>query len=524
MAITIIKQPNAVSLTKHQIEYQLETDNWITINGSKTLFVIKITASPAVDDQFTIAWGSDPIANPDESVQMTCKAAPDDTGLQYIDNAGALPLSDWVDLFFTDISKNFLFTRDFVVTRTTADASPAIKFEAREKGVKFKIEFTEALAWMIEFLNIDGVDQVFQTNMKQVLQVHVEDIYQSGTFELKHEEQRVPDLAKRSLFDIHAILDQFVENNFPTFNQAAISKCTNLIKQYFVRYYERYGDTVTEQEVITGAIKNAMMGGTTFEFFNQNKDFFTDHLVPSKAFLTWQPNDKNITEEQHEFLYFPVVSAATTSIKSIVDIFYTDGSSDLDVEIEVEAGTEQYEIFIIPVGFDQVVKAKASVVKITDRYTIKITNQADALISELRTYYLYRKPHLETKYLLYKNSIGSYETLRITGGITKGLDVTKSVYQTVLPSDYSLNDSEFTEFNVAGRDPQTFSTGHMTKDELEHLREFFLSDSRFEVSGIAYLPFVLVTKRLRFFQTSNDLWVATFEILSAFSTNSVSDA
>lgn len=523
MAISIIKQPDPVSLSRNQIEYQLETDNWITVVGSKTLFVIKITASPAVDDPFTIAWGVDPVANPDETVTMTCKAAPDDAGNQYIDNAGAIPLTDWVDLFLADLIKNFLFTRDFVLTKVTADASPAIQFRAREKGLKFSIEFTEALGWMIEFLNTDGIDQVFQTNMKQVLQVHVEDVYKSGNFELKHEEQRVPDSVKRSLFDIHEILDQFVELNPPIYNQVGVTRCDLLTKQYFVRYYERYGDTVTEQEVITGVTKAVMMAGTNFPFFNANTDFFTDYLVPSKAFLTWLPAEQDITVAQHQYLYFPIVSAATTSFKSKADIFYTDDTSDLDVEIGAAPGSEQYEIYIIPVGFSQVVQAVSDGGKTVDHYIIYITDQADAVVSELRTYYLDRKEYLSTAHVLYKNSIGGYDTLRVTGDLAFGLDVTKSVFETILPSTYDLMDPQFHEFNVSGREFIQMSTGHMKKADLIHLQELILSESIFQIDSVAYLPLTLDTKSITFTQTSADLYVMSFKVLPAYSKNSVSD-
>ena len=523
MTINLTKEPNAVSLTRHQIEYELQTDNFITVTGFKSLFVIQITSSPVVDDVFTLAWGEDPSTDPDESVIFTCKAAPDNSGTQYIDNAGPIPLSEWADLFFADLEANFLLTRDFDLTRTTADSLPAIQFQAKEKGLKFSMEFTESLSWIGEFLDFPGIDQVFQSNMNQVVQVHVEDIYLSQSFELKHEEQRVPDLNSKSLFDIHAVLDQFVESNFPTFNQSVITRCDKLIKRYFIRYYERFGLNVTEQKILTSSTKSALMGETTFEFFNQNKNIFT-YFTTSKSFLTWQPNEKNITPEQHEFLYFPIVDGATTSIKSKVDIFYSDGSSDLDTEIQVKDTTKVDEIYIIPVGFDQVVKGVSAGAKTVVQYDIKVTDQADTVISELRRYYIYKKTHLETEYILFRNSIGAYETLRITGDIVKGLDITKLFFQTVLPSDYSLNDPEFTEFNVVGRENQVWSTGHMTKAELEHLQEFLLSESRFQISGSAYLPITLKTQKMKFFKTPDDLFAMTFEFNPAYTKNSVSDA
>jgi len=493
------------------MEWDLDTDNWILNAGTKAVLKIEIeNLGDAPNDSFTMAWA-------DESEVFTIKAIPDDSGNE-LPESGILTLAQFADLLRDEMEKNYPLSNDFVLTRSSAGGEFII-FTAREVGADYDITLTEALAWMTEDSSTAGVDASNETNMEIILQVWGEDSYKSGDFEKLVELAKTPDSNSNVVFDVAEIIEPLLGEDLPTYNQAAITRCDNVIKRFYGRYGERYGTTLTFNEIVTddagGAYYSGVNGGSGFQFFNDNPDLLT--YLGTDNFLTFQPDNKEISEAQHEYLYW-CATAGYASIEAHLDIYFTDGTNILDTTYLTKATIFKTEIYIVPISHNKI--AALLVIpagKTIDYFKVwMVDGGAGTAITNKRTYYIDRKQYIENTYLLYRNSLGAFETLWCKGEIEQGIEVKREELEQIIDSDYAATDKEIVEYETNSQDPETIHTGWLNKTWARHMREVIFSSSRYKVGDAAYEAVLMRTDSFKFNKTTQHLYGLKLSIKPAY--------
>src|SRR5699024_1526775 len=155
-------------------------------------------------------------------------------------------------------------------------------------------------------------------------------------------------------------------------------------------------------------------------------------------FLTWQPNNKRVTPDQQEYLYYLTTNQAYTTLYMHGQATFSDGTT-ADIPSKSIIGATD-KLCIIPVGYGQLGLADLDATKTVKKYSICVNKSADPTAlenrSEDRTYVLDHQYYKHTRYFLYQNSLGGFETLRCTGKFTDKIEVLQQEGQRVLPANY----------------------------------------------------------------------------------------
>jgi hypothetical protein len=110
------------------LKFQAST-NLIDSAGIKAEVILTWSAVALADEYFDLLLNG-------ETVRFTCKAAPDNSGVQFHDNTLSATLNNWVALLAADLRKNYLIARyyDVVVLTNT------ITITAKEEGTDYSQE------------------------------------------------------------------------------------------------------------------------------------------------------------------------------------------------------------------------------------------------------------------------------------------------------------------------------------------------------------------------------------------------
>lgn len=122
----------AVVLSGNKIPLQFQaSENFLETEGSKAEVILTWSDFAVADEYFDLLLAG-------ETVRFTCKAAPDNSGIQFHDNSGAGTLNEWVALLASDLQANYLLSRYYDLSVTDA----AITITAKENGSDYSQEFT----------------------------------------------------------------------------------------------------------------------------------------------------------------------------------------------------------------------------------------------------------------------------------------------------------------------------------------------------------------------------------------------
>lgn len=150
-------------------------------------------------------------------------------------------------------------------------------------------------------------------------------------------------------------------------------------------------------------------------------------------------------------------------------------------------------------------------------YYLKVTAVADSAGTDTRTtivdeyfFNLDNRNFYDKYFLLYRNSIGGMETVRLLGQVDLSADYARQQARRTLPPVwFSQLKNEITEETFT----HTADTGFMSKEELMKLRDLFLSKQVHQVErvpspqgeGVGVRPIVLVSSKAKFFSNRDNL-------------------
>jgi hypothetical protein len=107
------------------------SDNYIKSAGTKAEIILEWTAVALADEYFDLLLFG-------ETVRFTCKASPDNSGVQFHDNTLGETLANWVALLAEDLQKNYLISRYYDLDVDGAE----ITITAKTEGSDYSQEFT----------------------------------------------------------------------------------------------------------------------------------------------------------------------------------------------------------------------------------------------------------------------------------------------------------------------------------------------------------------------------------------------
>jgi hypothetical protein len=247
------------------------------------------------------------------------------------------------------------------------------------------------------------------------------------------------------------------------------------------------------------------------------KEFFTKVILEQKQPLLFPAAKELVDPEALKFFYwiYPFDDQALQTVT--YKVYFSDGTSaTLDQATKLISG--KWAVNCVPCGFSQsglnaIIPLNKSAVK----YSVTVGTETQTIVAEY-FFTLDNRNFYEPYYLLYRNSIGGLETVRLLGQVDLAADYARQQARRTLPPSWygAVITDESTEETFS----YTADTGFMGKEELLKLRDLFLSKEKYQVTspsgGRGLIPIVLTNNKAKFFSNKENLVSAQIDWQQAF--------
>lgn len=327
--------------------------------------------------------------------------------------------------------------------------------------------------------------------------VRVEETTGTDVFTSKLKARLYPDADGNGVFSARAAFRDLLTAIPPDLNETEIVRLTDRIK-----FFKHYSGELQDDESIPDegdlTASNAMLvllGGVSKQKY-PGLNYFTSYLPANKKFLTWAPVVKDVDRLQEDYLNFWIYSVDIATIKLQVKVYFDDTTNETDVIKEV-TGVVYGQLYQVPAGPANCGALLINPAKNATHYEVSLLDQADAVISEVRTYRIAQVRHPLTRFFMFLNSLGSYEVLMFTGQAESSTDFDREVVQKFLPYNYAAIDGEFQVNHVTLQQKASYSSGFikgaLAKQWKEYMVDFIKSTDIYDVTTGERLKRVVTT-------------------------------
>jgi len=505
MAITILKTPPLVALTGNQIEFSMQSDNYLESAGSKAVNLITFTDAGQNGSIMILSWSN-------KAIPIECSDDPDDSGNQIPSKLLIADLTDWVEAVKTKLQLNYYTDQDFILTSNLGE----LTLTARENGADYIITWTKT--WLNPQPTLGttgGSDRTLHPFFKIGLLL---DILEDAEFINIAEDQKPVDTDGKAIFDISKLFSDYLNSQFE-FPEAsdtlAIARANNC-RKYRIRYFEKYGESITARLLTESDPLFTLYAGISHlqkAIYNRQETSFWKKLEYNLYFLTWQPTTKYIDRYQTEKLYF-LLQTEISWLSLKAKTTYQDGSSATTNIITI-ADPVQYQVYEFILTLEKLQLAGYDDETIV-KYEVWLQDGSSNILTEIRTFVQDYNPYENIRYFLFLNSLGGWDTLRVTGLQEDGIELTRKEVFKILGSDFTNHDHQIAHSSVKERKTYTANTGWKPKQDLSWIRDFLLSKQIYQIIAGKLVPVIVTSTSVIQNKDQVDLFSISFEFHRAF--------
>jgi hypothetical protein len=367
-----------------------------------------------------------------------------------------------------------------------------------------------------------GTPETFPENYNILAEVYI--THPLGTTERKAASLKaVPekDSPYYAKFDLAPVVKSYLRRTLPSYNQTAISIAQQGIGRVRLVVTEGYGNPLQYKKTDEPAQFLAVYGSVPFQHFPTVGNLY---IGTAAAYpLSWKPQKTIASKSQQEYMLFlpiyaSVASTITCDIKGTIK--YTDGTSSNVYYITgyVFSKLTQY---LIPCGYTQLNVGNFNTAKTVLSWTVEVVDGSNTFPNIKREYTLEPKCNeSRSKYFLFGNSLGGFDTLRTTTNYTVGIKVEKEIFQSLLGLDYTSKAGEFSTYNINASKRIQTNTGWLTLEEIKWLHDFIVSDEVYEMIEGKFLPINPLLQSVQLYTNEERLYSLSFEYEYRFNANS----
>lgn len=290
------------------------------------------------------------------------------------------------------------------------------------------------------------------------------------------------------------MVDSLTDYIKPLRNQAVMSANLSQVAPYRLTAQVQGGTPVQNTTDVLPAFYAIKAGLDTVDFALHGESFFQYYQAEARQFLTWQPDNKRVAPAQEEYLHFLINFSPLPSEIRLRAHFFNYGSLPTDpVTVLSLSNVPQYSLVCAPVG-PAVVGAEEY-----DYYEVWLSDQDDQRLSQVRRYQLDRSYTRFDRGILFCNSLGGWDTLRLTGKASETLSVSQVRARRERPDMNNPESTEWVVVNTQGNRGIQISTGYFRRDTADTLRwldELLLSEACYLITPKGHLPLQVETNSL----------------------------
>lgn len=485
--MNISKQPDPLVLTGNEVPLHVTGSNMYVSLGRKAWALLSFVTGQTVaaESYITLAWGV-------LSLTITFKASPAAGGWEF--RSGTVN-AQWISDFTELLRSHYELERDFNI-------QPGAQIYARTNSAAFTIGVVTTVASAALTVHTrTGIDPVIREGYQLVCQVRT--FPGNATI---GEDAITPGSNQKAEFDVSDYLNVNLElareglQNFtyPAQVQKIKTHAAHTM-QFYLRYAEKWENQV--QRMFTTLPCSAILGGLSrrkhWEFAAGNKTFYS-HLTANNQFLTWQPASKVTGLRTPERMYFYNSASRSILLKSTKR--YTDGTSST-----VTLYTRSCEVGVVEIDCSFANFASGTV-KI-EQYDIWLES-GGVRISETRSFVPDYRYYRNEDHLVFRNSLGGYDTLRCTGRRTSLPEFDRETFEDDNKLMQALENLITSKFEL--------NTGSLDADAAAWLDELFLSREVFWITGGRLITILITGNKKN--PTTDDQLRFSFDIEFRFST------
>lgn len=472
MSLTTIQEPAALSFSKNPVWYRFLSGNYRLTVGDKAKYEI-VFSSPLAGHHFTIEFNG-------KVYTFNCVSSPNGDGYEFRPYGNSTQFNQMV----TDFEGNYYLYKHYDFTPSYAGNK--IIFEAKENGAIWNMQLIDASTSITLNTVLAGTDDTFNPNYKVFADIHLQS-NPANAPETNLIAQLDADAWKDDVvmalgtneyvfdFELQNILNTKLKAFVPGWNLATVTKATEMLLNFWLRYGEIYGDDpVVHFNSYNGAANNykqVIIGGLQL-------DEVTFTVTPSFTglkLLNRQPATKVISKSCQEYLY-KYMTTAEQDLQLQCAIYYTDGTTwSGNVGTAVGLSTAK-SVYVFPAGWDVLNLGSKSPTKTPVRYEVYITNDIGTVLSDTQHYVLDLREYEETQRLLFLGACGAMEHVLLTGYTQEKLENEGEQSVAAKMPWYDRGDALLVHANTRQKTIYVFNTGYKSKDYIDWLKELANSD------------------------------------------------
>ena len=304
-------------------------------------------------------------------------------------------------------------------------------------------------------------------------------------------------------------LDGLMSYTKPARKQNFMSVSLSQTMAYRLKEQVKGGEPAVDTERVLPKMYAIKAGLSNEDFYSHGDTFFKNWQLGARQFLTWQPNYKRVDVGQEEYLYFLLnFTPKPQQLRLRMQYHCSDGSSSETVTVMTLDNPLLYSVVCVPVGVDPLGIPAGAV-----RYEVWLSNEQDKRVSEVRSYLMDHIHEVYDRSILFVNSLGGFDTLRLNGQAQRTLKVAQTVAELERPADAPVDFSELKVISIEGEQEISISTGYFKRnaaDYLQYLDELLLSDEIYLITEKGHRPLQLLTSSLQDQADNQDLISRTF--------------
>lgn len=357
-------------------------------------------------------------------------------------------------------------------------------------------------------INIDALDVSIENRVgiRYQLEIFVPKYFQSNEYKSlatqEASEEPPTELGDATVFPgatftIEEIIDGLLEYKRPSFGQNKISVCSSQTISYYADYNASNG-TITE----LGALPSewVIKAAINEKYFEEWKDTFWTKYIGgnNRRFLTFQANNKKISPSEPEFLYFLTnFSPLPTQLCLRLSLRYEDGSySDDPITVMSISGVTAYTVYCFPVGPEAL--KLVEIPEVIVGYDVWVSDGSNKRLSEVRSFEIDTDFYRNIKYIIYNNSLGGYDTVRLTGQSKESMNVERQTFERQTGFNHAPTFAERIVNRVTGERQITINTGWMSKDNFLACQDLLFANDVLLVTDREFIPLLNISNTLDF--------------------------
>jgi len=387
--------------------------------------------------------------------------------------------------------------------------------------------------WAVTPYNADDADN----DIKLQVRLLIERTFMSGVYTEEYSKEYLPDALGKISVELQSIIDPFLKFYVPdiNINQPAVADGQSLrykVQWLLIKNSNSVGSTETSEELI------AIKGGMSYPLFSP-VDFFLA-MAKEKYFLGFDDTTINTLPGQNNFLYylmlpFPPDNELPAWVEPVTEggysilfyIFGDDGNTYFKINQTFPDFYQIGKIAVIPTGYEANDLGSVLPPGVTPvRYEVIVrqgfvdANMDTYLLDKAHAYYkLDHRKFYNTHELFYYNSNGGFNTVTLLGKVDYEADYEKQNARRIDSSDYFTNGSPAAKSLILKPEETQKSkgaTGFMTREEVENLRDLFLSQQCFELKNGKLLPIIINNNNVKLYSNNSSLYSFQLEWSNAY--------